>query len=179
MHERIERERVWREAVLGGDALAWRHGYEEAFAPLSGYIRWRCAGLNDVFEDVLQETWLVAVKSIRKFDPPAGSFLDWLRGIAANLIRNHLRKRHRRGSHESLDGDVPTANGHAELERSEKIALALAELPERHERVLRAKYVESRSVREIARDWNESEKAIESLLSRAREAFRAAYGTEE
>lgn len=179
MHERIQRERLWREAVLAGDALAWQAGYEEAFSPLSSYIRWRCAGLNDLYEDVLQETWLVAVKSIRKFDPQVGSFLDWLRGIAANLIRNHLRKRHRRGPHESLNGDVPSTNGHADLEQSEKIALALAELPERHERVLRAKYVESYSVREIAQTWNESEKAIESLLSRAREAFRQAYGTEE
>ena len=166
--------------MLAGDASAWKCGYEAAFTTLAGYVRWRCAGLNDLYEDVLQETWLTAVRSIRKFDPGAGSFLDWLRGIAANLIRNQLRKKRRRGPHESLDGDgVPTANGHAELERSEKIALALSGLSDRHEKVLRAKYVESRSVREIAQEWQESEKAVESLLTRAREAFRAAYGPDE
>jgi RNA polymerase sigma-70 factor (ECF subfamily) len=179
MFERVQRERIWREAVLAGDALAWQQGYETAFAPLARYVRWRCAGLQAIAEDVIQESWLIAVRSIRKFDPQAGSFLDWLRGIAANLIRNQLRKRHRRGTHETLPNELPSNRNHPDLERAEKIALALSELPDRQERVLRAKYVEQRSVREIARDWNETEKAIESLLTRAREAFRQAYGSDE
>ena len=48
-------------------------------------------------------------------------------------------------------------------------------LPERHEAVLRAKYLDGRTVREIVADWGETEKAVESLLTRARDAFRAAY----
>ena len=63
MEQRVQRERIWREAVLAGDALAWQLGYEEAFAPLSGYVRWRVGGLPDLHEEIVQETWLTAVKS--------------------------------------------------------------------------------------------------------------------
>ena len=179
MQDRTQRERIWREAVLAGDSLAWEVGYQQAYAPLAKYIHWRCAGLNDLREEVLQETWLTAVKSIRKFDPLAGSFIDWLCGIAGNLIRNHLKKRQRRGITQSLNSDVPSRNGQPDLEKSERIALALSGLPERYEKVLRAKYVEQLTVQSISETWGESPKTIESLLSRAREAFREAYGSEE
>jgi DNA-directed RNA polymerase specialized sigma24 family protein len=57
----------------------------------------------------------------------------------------------------------------------ERVAVALAELPERYEAALRAKYFERQSVAEMAAANGESAKAIESLLTRARQAFREAY----
>ncbi len=53
--------------------------------------------------------------------------------------------------------------------------MTLDALPEHHEDVLRAKYMEGLSVADIAAQWNETPKAIESLLSRAREAFRKLF----
>ena len=41
--------------------------------------------------------------------------------------------------------------------------------------VLRAKYLDGRSMAEIAAAWGETPKAVESLLTRARQAFREAY----
>jgi RNA polymerase sigma-70 factor (ECF subfamily) len=41
--------------------------------------------------------------------------------------------------------------------------------------VLRMKYLEGRSVADIAAERDDSPKAVESLLTRAREAFRQAY----
>jgi RNA polymerase sigma factor (sigma-70 family) len=60
-------------------------------------------------------------------------------------------------------------------ERNEQIAAALDGLLERQESVLRAKYFDGLSVADIAAAWNESPKAIESLLSRARDAFRERF----
>ena len=40
---------------------------------------------------------------------------------------------------------------------------------------MRAKYLDGLSIAEIAGMWNESCKAIESLLSRARQAFRETF----
>ena len=85
--DRVWRERGLRSAVLAGDEQAWRAWYEESFAGLDAFVRWRCAGRRDWAEDIVQETWLVAVRRIRSFDPARGSFADWLRGIAANLVR--------------------------------------------------------------------------------------------
>src|SRR5712692_11957279 len=91
-------ERVWRErglhaAVLAGDEKAWCALYADAFDGLYAFVRWRCAGLHDLADEIVQETWLVAVRRIRSFAPESGSFAGWLRGIAANVIRNHLRRR--------------------------------------------------------------------------------------
>src|SRR5205807_9855131 len=85
-----------RRAVLAGDEQAWRAWYDEAFAGLSAYVRWRCGGLRDTADEIVQETWLTAVKRIRQFDPEHAAFHAWLRGIAANLLRNHFRKEDRR-----------------------------------------------------------------------------------
>ncbi|HKI38677.1 MAG TPA: sigma-70 family RNA polymerase sigma factor [Gemmataceae bacterium] len=184
--ERVGRERALRRAVLAGDESAWRAWYDECFDALFAYVLWRCSGLRDVAEEVVQETWLTAVRRVRHFDPEAGTFAGWLRGIAANLLRNRFRRARRHDPFARANG-VSCADGTAESadaealrrERAGRIARALAELSERHEAVLRAKYLEGRAVADIAAEWHETPKAVESLLTRAREAFRAAYGNPE
>jgi RNA polymerase sigma-70 factor (ECF subfamily) len=181
--DRVACERALRRAVLAGDAAAWRTWYDQAFAPLDAYVAWRCGGLRDLADEVIQETWLIAVRRVRAFDPTRAAFATWLGGIAANVIRNHLRRRRfRTNRQEALNSDPPAPGGPSAVEvreRGEAVARALAELPERYERVLRAKYLDGRSMAEIAADTGESVKAVESLLTRAREAFRAAYGYPE
>jgi RNA polymerase sigma-70 factor (ECF subfamily) len=60
-------------------------------------------------------------------------------------------------------------------EEAESVARALAALPGHYESVLRAKYLDGQSVAEIAAERGESAKAVESLLMRARQAFREIY----
>lgn len=178
MTDRVWRERGLRDAVAAGDEAAWRAWYEAEYAPLEAYVLWRCGGARDLADDVLQDTWLTAVRRVRRFDPTAGSFHGWLCGIAANVLRNHLRSRRRRaGRQEPLHGEAEKEDSAAgDRERPERIAAALADLPERYESVLRMKYLDRRSVAEIAAQTGETEKAVESLLGRARAAFREAYG---
>lgn len=178
--DRVWREQGLRSAVLAGDEAAWRTWYEESFEGLTAYIAWRCAGLRDLTDEVVQETWLTAVRRIRSFDPERGSFAGWLRGIAANILSNHFRSRKRRAREvQSLNGQYqerPLAAAHSEEpDLAERIAEALTTLPERYEAVLRAKYLDRQSVALIAETWKETPKAIESLLTRARQAFREAY----
>jgi RNA polymerase sigma-70 factor (ECF subfamily) len=174
-------ERVWRErgllhAVLAGDESAWAAWYHESYESLYAYAMWRCGGLRDRADEVVQETWLTAVRRLRAFDPEQGTFAAWLRGIAANVLRNHLRKERRR----PLPASAPAANGTPQedlerRERAERVARALASLPGRYESALRAKYLEGRAVADIAAGWGQTPKAVESLLTRARAAFRAAF----
>src|SRR5258707_6822181 len=91
-NERVWREQVLRRAVLAGDEAAWRSWYEGEYAGLYAYVLWRCAGLRDHADDLVQETWLTAVRRIRRFDPAQGSFAGWLRGIAGNVLSNHFRR---------------------------------------------------------------------------------------
>lgn len=170
-----EADRHWRdrglhEAVLAGNERAWQTWYDESYASLERYVVWRCGGLRDLADDVIQETWLTAVRRVRDFDSDRATFGAWLRGIAVNVIRNALR---RSRSLTELR-EIPAKPQAAQI----KVAEALAELPEHYERVLRMKYLDGRTVDEIAAEWGETPKAIESLLTRARAAFRAAYGDE-
>jgi RNA polymerase sigma-70 factor (ECF subfamily) len=176
-------DRVWREhglrsAVLAGDEQAWRSLYADAFDNLRAYVHWRCAELRDLADEVVQETWLTAVRRIRAFDPERGSFAAWLRGIAANVVRNHLRRREHRNGQVLREEQATTAPAEAPLEKredAERVARALAKLPEHYEMVLRAKYLDGQSVAAIAEGRGETVKAIESLLTRARQAFRETY----
>ncbi len=177
--ESVWRERGLRSAVLAGDERAWETWYEESYPALRAYIAWRCAGLRDLADEAVQETWLTALRRIRAFDPGRGSFAGWLRGIAANILRNQLRQQTRRVRHVGpLNGEMAapgTADALESRERAEAIARTLAGLPAHYEAVLRGKYLDQQSVAQIAENWQETPKAIESLLTRAREAFRAAY----
>jgi len=166
-------ERGLRTAALAGDADAWRALYDSAHNTVASYARWRSGDLAD---DVVQEAWLTAARTLAAFDPGRARFAGWVCGIAANVARAHVRMRLKDTKRVRALVNVPEPSA-AEAGESdaERVTLALTELSERHEAVLRGKYFERQSVAEIAAAWGESEKAIESLLTRARQAFREAY----
>lgn len=175
--DRANREAVLHRAVLAGDEQAWRTLYEETYDPLYRYVHWRCAGMMTIVEETVQETWLTAVRRVRTFDPQQGNFLGWVRGIAANVLRNQFRQKATgNGNFGNLDVELAISNPpEATLEnqeQAEQIAAALARLPGHYEYVLRAKYVDAHSVADIAACLEQAPKAVESLLSRARAAFK-------
>lgn len=174
--ERVEYEKGLRAAVLAGQESAWRTLYDAHDGDLRRYVSWRCGGITDLADEVIQDTWMTAVRRIRSFDPAAGRFVGWVHGIAALTLKNHLRKRRRSNIKRRELVEVPAASEvHGDDDRPLRTAQALAELPPRYERVLRCKYLDGQAVNTIAKSWNESPKAIESLLTRAREHFRIAY----
>lgn len=71
--------------------------------------------------------------------------------------------------------DAPAPEAPATTDSAERVAAALAELPDHYERALRAKYLDGETVAEIAALTGAGEKAVESQLTRARQAFREAY----
>jgi len=169
-------ERGLRDAILRGDKGAWRVFYDQCFDSVFAFVDFRTGHRRDRTEEVVQETWMIAVRRIGSFDPARSRFENWMRGIAANVLRNHWRawKRSETGRPvESIpDGSPPASRG----DLAERIGLALSALPHRYSSVLRAKYDEKMTVVEIAREWQESPKAVESLLVRARKAFKDAFG---
>ena len=170
-------ESALRDAAIRGDGEAWRTLYELAVCEVSRFVRWRCGGRRDWAEDATQDAWLTAAKSLSRFDPAQGSFTGWVCGLAANVVRNRIRGWKRSvGRVAPLTTDVA---GHPEVEPDRETAFrvleTLAGLPDRFERALRAKYLDGFSVNDIAERWGETPKAVESLLTRARLAFRENY----
>ena len=131
--DRVQREELLRGAVLAGNENAWRTWYDESFDELYRYVRWRCGGQRDWADEIVQDTWLTAVRRVRRFDPRKGSFLAWLRGVAANLLRNDLRKRRRlpkfqQSANEQIDKTSETESPREDRQRDEQVAAALDQL---------------------------------------------------
>ena len=166
-------DRCLRDAAAAGDPFAWQALFDASYDRVRAYVRWRCGDLADLADDCEQETWLVAVARLRRFDPARGPFAGWVIGIAANVVRAQVRRRRRRG--QPLAGDPAAPCPDPARDRAEAVAVALAALPARYEAALRAKYLDGRSVDEMAAAEGTTPKAVESLLTRAREAFRTAY----
>jgi len=174
--ERRWLERGLRDAVLAGDEAAWQALYDSCFDRLHAHVYYRVRRDRHRADEVVQECWLVAVRRIRRFDPDRGSFEQWLRGIADNVLRNAWRRWQRRDQTEvRMDPRAACRPRGDALAATEQVALAMSGLPARYQAVLRAKYEEELPVAEIATRWAETPKAVESLLSRARAAFREAY----
>jgi len=165
-----------------------RAGDEAAFdefakSHLPGLYRFAAARMTrdlDLVQDLVQTALLKAIEGLDGFRGEAPLF-TWLCACCRNEIASHYRRRSRRPeeSDEGV-GELAAREEAAEaqllaLERRELVHAALDRLPARYARALRAKYLEGAAVREIAARSHESEKTIESLLGRARAAFRVAY----
>jgi RNA polymerase sigma-70 factor (ECF subfamily) len=168
----LSRERLLHSAAAGGDAAAWAELFNTTYDDVFRYALWRCGGRADLAEDVVQDAWLLATRKVRAFDPTRGPFAAWVCGLAANVARNVVRARLR---HARTLAAVPVPSGDVPEHDPELVAVVLAELPPDYEVVLRGKYFNRQSVGELAAEMGKSAKAVESLLTRAREAFRVAY----
>ena len=149
--------------------------YDEALPSVYGYFARRC-GDRGTAEDLTSETFLAAMDAARKETPPPLT-VPWLIGVARHKLADHYRRRHDRFSvpvAELSEPIEPTDDWDAELDRivAEQV---LARLPEQHRTVLALRYLDDCSVPECAELIGRTLHATETLLVRARRAFRAQY----
>lgn len=156
--------------------------------PLYAFVHYRIGRDRNRVEDVVQETFLIALRDSAKFDGRS-SMHAWLCGIARNTIRAERRKRAPMSLEEALGGadadiDAILADVAREplpdavLERAETrdlVGATLSSLTPEYRRALTAKYVDGLSTAAIAERENKSAKATESTLTRARVAFARVF----
>ena len=175
-------ERQLAERLADRDDNAWETFCREYSGPLLSVVRQRFACSEELAEEVVHLTFIRCVKAIRSFDPARGRLFDWLKAIARNEARTHLR-RARPAGHVELD-----ARDHQWLEQVDHAALpdeqlcraevrslildTVMGLSSHYREVLVMKYLEDRRVAEMAATLGQSEKAVESLLTRSRVAFK-------
>jgi RNA polymerase sigma-70 factor (ECF subfamily) len=184
----------------GADLRAARSGDQEAIARfydahvdgLYTFIYYRVGRDTSLAEDVVQETFAVALSRRADYDPARGSIATWLTVLSRNVIRDHL-KAHRRSDElatawERIDATLAqTFAAMAErplpgevLERAETrdlVHMAVANLPEQYRTALTRKYVDGESLETLAGELGISVDAAKSLLARARRAFRDTFAT--
>jgi len=124
--------------------------------------------------DVVQETWVGAIRSLRGLRDPA-QFPAWIYGIAtrkcADAIRTSMRRRR-------LDADADTGRPVTSLTSEQQIDLATAirGLPPIHRAAVHLFYVEDLSVEEIASVLGIPAGTVKSRLHHAREALKRQLG---
>jgi len=169
-------------AVQAGDAAALETLYHRHLPAVWRFAFARLLGDTATVEDVVSETFLAAVRRIDRLDPDGGSLVGWLIGIARHKIGDVRRRRVRVHSGVAADDQADaagdTGDPAAPLESAETrahVADVLDSLPEEQRMALEWKYLEKLSVRDIAHRLGRTEKAAETILYRARKAFREAY----
>lgn len=178
--EETVEDRALVSAILAGDRKATAEFVARYSDRIFGYVWQRMLPRTDLVEDVVQDILLTAWRSLPQYKGEA-NLESWLLGIARHRVEEHYRKRLRE-AHEQLEVDeLPTAIAGFEppwdkeldeqrvRERTQRI---LAILPETYSIALQWRYWEKCSTREMAVFTGKTEKSMERLLARAREAFR-------
>ncbi|MFC1587666.1 RNA polymerase sigma factor [Planctomycetota bacterium] len=156
----------------------------EEFAPsLFFFVKTHLDGSTEEVEDILQDIFTTACIQLDITRSKAECY-KWLCGVAKNLIRKSYRARKiEYAKLRTLVHDNPgLKTGFSSVPFSEDIAnrkevsdlanLLLSQLPPAYQQLLRQKYIEMKSVKELARIHGKTPKAIDMQLARAREAFR-------
>lgn len=163
------------------ESTAWAELYDRHTREIFGYVFHLVGRDTTVAEEVVQETWMNALRGIARFDPATDQVRGWLFAIARSQVALHFR-RHRlvqvAGGTESnpTDHTASTAEPIDELRHLELVDVvraSLLELPDSYRELLLGKYVERRSVSELASLHGKTDKAIEGLLARARSELRS------
>jgi RNA polymerase sigma-70 factor (ECF subfamily) len=179
-------------AARDGDKDAIARFYEAHVDALYTFIYYRVGRDTALAEDVVQETFTVALSRQADYDAARGSVGSWLTVLSRNIIRDHMRA-HTRSDQLATTWDridatlAQTFASMAErplpgevLEREETrdlVHMAIANLPDQYRTALTRKYVDGESLETLAGEFGISVDAAKSLLARARRAFRDTFAT--
>jgi RNA polymerase sigma-70 factor, ECF subfamily len=189
MSDPVHIDRQLARQILAGDERAFRQLFDSFFPRLYRFALVRLRGDHDAADEVVQRTFCKAVERLETYRGEAALY-TWFCQICRNTLIDHCRRRGADARHVTPLEDVPDLRAVLDaiaapaVERPEVAAwqddmrrliqATVDVLPTRYGDVLEWKYIDGLPVQEIARRLAIGPKAAESLLTRAREAFRAA-----
>ena len=170
--------------VVGGDRRAVETFFDLYYPRV---YRFCMARMRDetASEDITQETMLAALKGLHTYRGDAALF-SWLcllcrHEVSAWLVKN--RKHHHQHvelqDSDELQRALEALESGGEPESrfalNQLIHSVLDHLPDDHSKVLELKYIEGRSVGEIADRMSTGKTAVQSMLARARKSFQTVF----
>jgi RNA polymerase sigma-70 factor (ECF subfamily) len=189
MAEEVHVDRAVARRIVGGDEAAFRDLFDRFFPRLYRFALVRVDGDRDTAQDIVQETFCNAIERLDGYRGEAALY-TWFCQICRNAIADHYRRRQRGGERVVLLEDQPNVReildalagptadepdtGVWRQQIHRVVEATLDALPGHYGEVLEWKYLDGETVEEIARRLELGTKAAESLLTRARVAFRTA-----
>ncbi|MDH3192907.1 MAG: sigma-70 family RNA polymerase sigma factor [Acidimicrobiia bacterium] len=152
----------------------FRELYDAALPVVYGFVLFRVGRNRELAEDLTAETFAAAVSEFRAGRPEVVT-VSWLRTVARRRIIDYWRHQSVVDLNASKLFQRQWTDGAADYVERERVMAALEQIRKSQRRALILQHVEQLTVAEVAAVLGRSEKAVESILSRARVAFRAAY----
>jgi RNA polymerase sigma-70 factor, ECF subfamily len=173
-----EDESLWLLEARAGDLSAFSKLVLKHQWSVRAFLLARLSRKHEA-EDLAQETFLTAWRGLSQFDIQR-PFAPWLRGIAENHLRNHLRKFRAEpiGGNEALQS-LLDQHVSAEIAPADETALAeamrecVAGVDREARELLMSRYAEGRSMAEICATTGKKHSAITMKLHRLRLALAA------
>ena len=192
MRNVIHADRVIARKLLNGDENAFRELFDSFFPRLYRFALIRVNGNRDEAHEMVQQTFCKAFERLDSYRGEA-SLYGWMCQICRKTITDMGRRRQREFKRTPLLEEDNTIQGVLEslaapaneepeynawrADMMRLIQATLDNLPDHYGDVLEWKYVDGLTVKEIAEQLSVGPKAAESLLTRARNAFREAIAT--
>lgn len=185
----IEQDRLLASRVASGDRAAFDLFFTEYFPRLFRFTLFRVNQDPDLAEDVVQRTMCNVVRKIGSYRGEALLF-TWLCQICRNEAVSVLRERrielnttHAIDDHPAVQAALESSlatdfRPESDLRREEIaqfVQITLEHLPTNYASALELKYMQGYSVAEIGKSLGIGTKAAESLLARARNAFKEGF----
>ncbi|ONI84408.1 RNA polymerase subunit sigma-70 [Actinosynnema sp. ALI-1.44] len=174
---------------LGGPDAAGTFGwlFDRYAEALHRYLTRRVGGATA--DDLLSETFLIALRRRRSYDPARAAVRTWLYGIATNLIREHVRAElralaltARAASERAISGsahDGMVADRVDAQSAARRLATALAKLSPADRDVLLLISLAGLNTGEVAEALGIPVGTVRSRLHRVRKQLRATTAGEE
>jgi RNA polymerase sigma-70 factor (ECF subfamily) len=163
--ERLQVEAAQKDPAKFGE-LYERH-FERVYAFISRRVRDRSAA-----EDVTAEVFHKALAALPGFQFVGAPFAAWLLRIAANALADRSKRVTREVSF-SDDAPEPSVESDADAsDRRTDLFRFVIELPADQRRVIVERFIEQRSIRDIAGRLNKTEGAVKQLQFRALQSLR-------
>ena len=154
------------------DASRFAELYERNFERVYAFVVRRVRNRAEA-EDVTSEVFHRALANLRRFEWRGVPFAAWLYRMAANAIAD---RGHRAGRETELPDaaeDIEDPVAMRQVEERATLFRLVNDLPADQHRVVILRFVEQKSIREIAGELRRSEGAIKQLQFRALENLRA------
>src|SRR5690348_6813347 len=154
------------------DASRFGELYERNFERVYAFVVRRVRNRAEA-EDVTSEVFHRALANLRRFEWRGVPFAAWLYRMAANAIADRGQRASRETELPEAADDIEDPVALRQVEEHATLFRLVNELPADQHRVVILRFVEQKSIREIAGELRRSEGAIKQLQFRALENLRA------
>ena len=187
-HHQRAQEKLLIQSILQGNRRAFDEFADDYMPPLYRFASRRLGGDRELTVEIVQSTMCKAIARLETFRGEA-ALMTWLCACCRNEIAAYFRRQGKQGHQlefDAVESVSKTPIGESGIDSPERATLrsetveqvhaTLDSLPPNYASALEWKYLQQLPVKEIGKRLGLSVKAAESVLTRARSAFRRVYG---